>query len=107
MLPSGPVSSPFSSILIAILGIPVMAVGLVGWIMPVIPGAPLFFVGLAMTIGWHPKGRALVVRMKDGLKSLALRCGLWSKSPDETRQDLFKPTQPTESAQNDVRTDQR
>jgi uncharacterized protein YqgC (DUF456 family) len=68
------VPSPVSSTLIAILGIPVMAIGLVGWIMPVIPGAPLFFVGLAMTIGWHPKGRALVTSMKNRMKYLALKC---------------------------------
>lgn len=97
-----------TSIVIALLGIPVMVVGLVGWVMPVIPGAPLFFVGLAMSIGWHPKGRALVVRMKDGLKSLALRCGLWSKSSSELKTDLFKPATRTETTPSDhVPTDQR
>jgi hypothetical protein len=100
------VPSPVSSTLIAILGIPVMAIGLVGWIMPVIPGAPLFFVGLAMTIGWHPKGRALVTRMKNRMKSLALKCGLWSKSSTDLNEDLFKPTTPSESKDDHVRTDQ-
>lgn len=85
-----------------------MVIGLIGWVMPVIPGAPLFFVGLAMTIGWHPKGRALVTRMKDSLKGLALRCGLWSKSDSELKADLFKPQEsPDKTASKHVPTDQR
>jgi hypothetical protein len=84
-----------------------MVIGLAGWILPVIPGAPLFFVGLAMTIGWHPKGRALVTRMKDGIKALALKCGLWSKSSADLKEDLFKPSTPSETKPDHVRTDQR
>lgn len=83
-----------------------MAIGLVGWILPVIPGAPLFFIGLAMTIGWHPKGRAFVQRIQQGLKRLAQRCGLWSKSSGELHADLFKPAESSESTKDNVRTDQ-
>lgn len=83
-----------------------MAIGLVGWILPVIPGAPLFFIGLAMTIGWHPKGRALVQRMQKGLKRLAQKCGLWSKSSGEINADLFKTPSNSESTKENVRADQ-
>ena len=38
---------------LALLGIPLMVIGLIGWVMPIIPGAPLFFFGLALTISWH------------------------------------------------------
>lgn len=103
-MPSMP--SPITSTLVALLGIPVMAIGLAGWILPVIPGAPLFFIGLAMTIGWHPKGRALVQKMQQGLKRLAQRCGLWSKSSGDINTELFKPPQSTESTKDNVRADQ-
>ena len=47
---------------LALLGIPLMAIGLVGWILPFIPGLPLFLLGLALTISWHPKGKAFTDR---------------------------------------------
>ena len=51
--------------LIAVLGLPVMILGLIGWILPFIPGAPLFFLGLGMLIGWHPRGSKLITQLKD------------------------------------------
>lgn len=82
---------------LALLGIPLMIIGLVGWIMPIIPGAPLFFFGLALSISWHPKGRALVERWKQGLKDLATRWGLRRQSPQQLQDELFRtdPCQPT------------
>jgi hypothetical protein len=82
---------------LALLGIPLMIIGLVGWVMPIIPGAPLFFFGLALSISWHPKGRALVERWKQGLKDLATRWGLRRQSPQQLQDDLFRPDpcQPT------------
>ena len=76
---------------LALLGIPLMIIGLVGWIMPIIPGAPLFFFGLALTISWHPKGRALVERWKQGLKELAARWGLRRQSAEQLQAELFRP----------------
>jgi len=81
---------------LALLGIPLMVIGLIGWVMPIIPGAPLFFFGLALTISWHPKGRALVERGKHGLKDLAKRWGLRRKSPQELQAELFRD-EPTPS----------
>jgi hypothetical protein len=75
---------------LALLGIPLMVIGLIGWIMPIIPGAPLFFFGLALTISWHPKGRALVERWKQGLKDLAKRWGLRRKTAKELQNELFR-----------------
>jgi uncharacterized membrane protein YbaN (DUF454 family) len=75
---------------LALLGIPLMIIGLVGWVMPIIPGAPLFFFGLALSISWHPKGRALVERWKQGLKDLATRWGLRRQSPQQLQDELFR-----------------
>lgn len=75
---------------LALLGIPLMIIGLIGWVMPIIPGAPLFFFGLALMISWHPKGRALVERWQQGLKDLATRWGLQRRSPQELQAELFR-----------------
>jgi hypothetical protein len=75
---------------LALLGIPLMVIGLIGWVMPIIPGAPLFFFGLALTISWHPKGRALVERWKQRLKDLAKRWGLRRKTAKELQNELFR-----------------
>jgi hypothetical protein len=73
-----------------------MVIGLIGWVMPIIPGAPLFFFGLALTISWHPKGRALVERWKQGLKDLTKRWGLRRKTAKELKDELFRD-EPTAS----------
>jgi hypothetical protein len=75
---------------LALLGIPLMIIGLIGWVMPIIPGAPLFFFGLALMISWHPKGRALVERWQQGLKDLVTRWGLRRRSPQELQAELFR-----------------
>lgn len=75
---------------LALLGIPLMIIGLIGWIMPIIPGAPLFFFGLALTISWHPKGRALVERWQQGFKNLATRWGLSRKKSVQLQAELFR-----------------
>lgn len=75
---------------LALLGIPLMVIGLIGWIMPIIPGAPLFFFGLALTISWHPKGRALVERWKQSLKEIAVRWGLRRQSAQQLEEELFR-----------------
>ena len=84
---------------LALLGIPLMIIGLIGWVMPIIPGAPLFFFGLALTISWHPKGRALVERWQQGLKDLATRWGLRRKTSQQLQAELFRedptPATPT------------
>lgn len=82
---------------LALLGIPLMIIGLIGWVMPIIPGAPLFFFGLALTISWHPKGKALVERWKQGLLELAARWGIRRKSPQQLQAELFRP-EPTQPA---------
>lgn len=81
--------SPLPSVFIALLGIPVMIAGLVLWFLPIVPGAPIFLIGLAMSIGWHPKGRFLVSRIKEGLRSFARRFGGARKSAAEMKTELL------------------
>jgi hypothetical protein len=77
-----------------LLGIPVMVIGLVGWALPFVPGAPLFFIGLAMCVSWHPKGRLAVSKTKSALKSFATRLGLWPKKKTDLTEELFRPDHP-------------
>ena len=50
--------------------------GLVGLLIPVMPGALLIALGLSIGITWHPKGLALWRRLKAGLYRLLIRlCG--------------------------------
>jgi hypothetical protein len=76
---------------LALLGIPLMAIGLVGWILPFIPGLPLFLLGLALTISWHPKGKAFTDRCTRWIKERALRHGLMRRNKAEIQADLFSP----------------
>ena len=83
--------------IIALLGIPVMVLGLVGWVMPIIPGAPIFLIGLAMCISWHPRGRLAVKKTKTAFKNLATRAGLGPKKKTDLTEELFKPNLPEHS----------
>lgn len=74
-----------------------MLLGLVGWVMPIIPGAPIFFIGLAMCISWHPRGRLAVNKTNAAFKNLATRAGLWPKKKTNLTEELFKPSQPEQS----------
>lgn len=75
--------------LIALLGVPVMLLGLAGWALPVIPGFPLFLLGLAMMIGWHPRGRALIDRIRQKAREILARYGVVGRKKDELTEDLF------------------
>lgn len=68
-------NSTTKKMLIAIAGVPVMIIGLVGWILPFMPGAPVFFVGLAMVLIWHPKGAIFVNKCKARCHTLAEKAG--------------------------------
>lgn len=68
-----------------------MLLGLAGWILPLVPGAPLFFIGLAMCISWHPRGRLAVNKTKAAGKSLATSIGLWPKKKVDLTEELFRP----------------
>lgn len=68
-----------------------MLLGLAGWILPLVPGAPLFFIGLGMCISWHPRGRLAVNKTKAAGKSLAMRIGLWPKKKVDLTEELFRP----------------
>jgi len=77
--------------LIALLGLPIMILGLVAWILPFIPGAPLFFLGLGMLIGWHPAGAKFTAELKEKLKRRLTRWGLYYRSAKTIQKDLFRP----------------
>ncbi len=79
---------------LALLGVPLMAIGLVGWILPFVPGLPLFLLGLAMTISWHPKGKALTDRCTQWIKERALRHRLMRRGKAEIQAELFCPGDP-------------
>ncbi len=50
--------------------------GLVGLVIPVMPGVLLIALGLSIGITWHPRGLALWRRLKAGLYRLLARlCG--------------------------------
>jgi hypothetical protein len=68
-----------------------MLLGLAGWILPFIPGAPIFFLGLAMCISWHPRGRLAANKAKAACKNLATRIGLWPKRKADLTEELFRP----------------
>lgn len=70
-------NSTTKRMLIAIAGVPVMIIGLVGWILPFMPGAPVFFVGLAMVLIWHPKGATFVNKCKARCHTLAEKAGFF------------------------------
>jgi uncharacterized protein YqgC (DUF456 family) len=38
--------------------------GLVGLVVPLIPGVPMMIIGLSIALTWHPKGLALWRRLK-------------------------------------------
>ena len=78
-----------SSMLKIFFGLVLIIVGAVGWILPIIPGAPLVFVGIYFCLSWHPKGRQISDRMKDRFRSLAEKFNLWSKSPPDITKKFF------------------
>lgn len=50
--------------------------GLVGLVIPVMPGVLFIALGLSIGITWHPRGLALWCRLKAGLYRLLVRlCG--------------------------------
>jgi len=93
--------------LIALLGVPIMVLGLVTWILPIVPGAPIFFVGLGMVIGWHPSGERLIASLKERLKRKLSRWGLYYRSSKVIERDLFRPEEAklTSSAKNSSKND--
>ena len=77
--------------LTALLGVFIAAVGLLAWIIPIVPGAPIFFIGLGMAIGWHPVGNKLVLSLKAKMKRKLTRWGLYYRSAKVIERDLFRP----------------
>ncbi len=61
-----------AAILRVIIGSLLIVGGLVGLVVPVIPGVPMMIIGLSIALTWHPRGLALWRRMKAGaLRGLA------------------------------------
>ncbi len=56
-----------------ILGSLLIITGLVGLLIPVMPGVLFIALGLSIGITWHPKGLALWRRMKAGLYRFAVK----------------------------------
>jgi len=62
----------FAVILRVLAGSALMIGGLVGLVVPIIPGVPMILIGLSIALTWHPRGLALWRRMKAaGLRGLA------------------------------------
>ena len=51
-------------ILRVLLGSGLFLGGLVGLVVPMIPGVPMMVIGLSIALTWHPRGLALWRRMK-------------------------------------------
>lgn len=51
-------------ILRVIIGSTLILGGLVGLVVPMIPGIPMMILGLSIALTWHPRGLALWRRMK-------------------------------------------
>jgi uncharacterized protein YqgC (DUF456 family) len=54
----------FFTILRVFLGSGLILGGLVGLVVPMIPGIPMIILGLSLALTWHPRGLALWRRMK-------------------------------------------
>ena len=59
-----------------VAGSALLLTGLVGLLIPIMPGVLLIALGLSIGITWHPRGLALWRRLKAGLYRLLIRlCG--------------------------------
>ncbi len=50
-----------------IAGGTLVTAGLVGLVIPLIPGIPLLIIGLSLSLTWHPRGLRVWRRMKIGV----------------------------------------
>ncbi len=55
---------PVARLLTALAGVVLILLGLILWILPVVPGFGLVLVGLPMVMAVHPRGRATVARWR-------------------------------------------
>jgi uncharacterized protein YqgC (DUF456 family) len=70
-------------ILRVLLGSVLITGGIIGMVMPVIPGLPLLILGLSIGLTWHPRGLALWRRMKAAaLRLLARIFGRRKSAPE-------------------------
>ncbi len=60
-------------ILRVLLGSVLITGGIVGMVIPVVPGLPLLILGLSIGLTWHPRGLALWRRMKAAALRLLAR----------------------------------
>ena len=75
----------------SILGLMLMVVGLVAWVLPFVPGAPLFLFGLGLTIGWHPYGKKVIDKFNERLKKILTTWNLNFRKDQDIERELFKP----------------
>lgn len=73
------------------VGIVVTLVGLVLWILPFVPGAPIFFFGLGLLMAGSPRGRAMLARWRKSLaaKIKSTRRALRIQSRKDMIEDYF------------------
>lgn len=65
------------------MGSALILAGLVGLVVPVVPGLPMLILGLSISLTWHPRGLAVWRRMKAAaLRGLARVFGRRRKGPD-------------------------
>jgi uncharacterized protein YqgC (DUF456 family) len=60
-------------ILRVLLGSVLITGGIIGMVIPVVPGLPLLILGLSIGLTWHPRGLALWRRMKAAALRLLAR----------------------------------
>jgi uncharacterized protein YqgC (DUF456 family) len=72
-------------ILRVLLGSLLITGGIVGMVIPVVPGLPLLILGLSIGLTWHPRGLALWRRMKATALRLLARIFGRRKLPPEIK----------------------
>lgn len=71
-----------AAILRVVIGSTLILGGLVGLVVPMIPGVPMMILGLSLALTWHPRGLALWRRMKAAtLRGLARVFGRRKAAP--------------------------
>ena len=60
--------SPARRLALAVAGVILIAIGIVGWLIPVIPGFPALFAGAALLAAASPRVRRALARLREWIR---------------------------------------
>jgi uncharacterized membrane protein YbaN (DUF454 family) len=86
----------------AIAGVFVAIVGVIGWILPFVPGLPLVIIGLSMMATIHPAAHRWCQRLKSKFASSFHKLNAKPQSPAEIRQQFSSSSNVTLKDSNNV-----